>query len=187
MTIPGLGKLTPVQIRMIELSGRLIMDFYPDLDERSFSDTERLWSMNRARTMLTRITNLDFGFNLAEWHNHLLSTGENFGYTHPYGFDQTKRIIEQCIVDPETLRLASLATEQNDKLGGFRDNPPTFELLHQQIRQMIGNLRGEFEQTDLQNYLDAVSAYNILVSITGIDCGMDAARWISALVDENAT
>ena len=52
---------------------------------------------------------------------------------------------------------------------------------------MIGNLRSEFEKTDTKNYLDPESAYNILVSMTGIDCGVDADRWTSVLVDESAT
>ena len=132
MTIPGLGKLTPVQMMMVELSGRLIREYYPDANQKVFSDTERLWSMKRARTNLTRMTNLDFGFDLEQWHLHLLSTGEDHGYTHPYGWGQTKKIIEQSLANPETKRLAVLANQQNDNLGWFkkkctnvRTTPPT--------------------------------------------------------------
>ncbi len=187
MTIPGLGKLTPIQFDMILLSGCLIREFYPDGDKQSFSETERLWSMKRARTGLARLTGEDFGYDLSQWNDYLLMADDDHGYTHPYGWSQTKKIVEQRISDPEARRLALKAAEQNEELGWHHRTAPSKDRLDPQIKNMLANLRNEIPPSDTNNYLDAESAYNILVAMTGLDFGLDPDRWEAALVTKNAT
>jgi len=187
MTIYGLGKLTPIQLEMIALSGVLIREFYPDADGKSFSDTERIWSMKRARYDLARLTGEDFGYDLSEWHTYLTTNADDYGYTHPYGWTQTERIVVRRISDPETKRLAFLAEPHDDEIGWHRHNAPSVERLHPQIRVLLANLRNEIPKSDTTKYLDAENAYNILVAMTGADGGFDADKWESMLVTGDAT
>ncbi|MFK7777174.1 MAG: hypothetical protein QM501_03480 [Gimesia sp.] len=182
MTIPGLGKLTPIQIDMVSLSGCLTREFYPDADKRTFSETERLWLMKRARFALTKLTGEDYGYDLSQWHAYLTTANDDHGYTHSYGCSQTEKIITRRISDPETKRLAQKADELKDELGWYCRDAPSVDKLHPQIRTMLANLRNEIHPSDTRNCFDEESAFHILVLITGINCGFDPDKWESILV-----
>ena len=69
----------------------------------------------------------------------------------------------------------------------YHQNAPDLGKLHPQVRNMLANLRKEIPLDDTAHYLNPESAYNILVAITGLDCGLDPDRWEDALVRPNAT
>jgi hypothetical protein len=103
MTVQGFGRITPIQRDMLRLIGyRITRESTLDL-----SDTERMENMKRGREHLKKETNEDFGYDLAAWHEFLL-TDEEYGYTHPYGFSGVKEAVEAALYDPEYVRVVSL-------------------------------------------------------------------------------
>ncbi len=107
MTIPHWGRLTPVQIYMLSLAGHVIPPPYDEPDIVA-PDTERLRSMTEGREDLRRMTGKDFGFDLASWHDYLIEDEGDWGYTHPYGWRQTRQAVEAAMHSPDRLRLVNL-------------------------------------------------------------------------------
>lgn len=104
MTIPQFGRVTPAQIYMLRLIGFTVSRLEATLD---VSDAERMNNMRQAREKLQKMTGRDFGYDLQAWHT-LLCSNEDYGYTHPYGFDGVKQAIESAVSDPERQRIVSL-------------------------------------------------------------------------------
>jgi hypothetical protein len=101
MTVPGFGRLTPVQGYMLQLAGinldrhRYGFDpFKPGAEE--ISDLDRIEIMKRGRTALVKYTHQDFGFDLEAWQSFLMANPD-FGFTHPYGYRVTKKHIQTAI------------------------------------------------------------------------------------------
>jgi len=186
VTIPGLGKLTGIQLRMIELSGCLIREFHPYGDRAFVSENSRLNAMRLARIGLRRKTGQDFGYDLRKWHEFLSSSEDDYGYRHPYGWSQTSRIVTDRLIDPDLPRLQALAEDPKAK-GWWRCGASSRDKLHPRVRLMLANLRGEIPVNVKDKHVDAETARDILVSMTGIDCGLDADLWESTLVCEQRT
>jgi hypothetical protein len=111
MTIPGFGRLTPIQMDMLELAGvnlncrRYGFDpFNPGAEE--IPDADRMAIMERGRASLVERTGQDFGFDLVAWQDYLTAHPE-LGYTHPYGSRVTREFVHAAIADPRRRRLVS--------------------------------------------------------------------------------
>lgn len=109
MTIPGYGRLTPLQCLILALGGEVLHRFRQDV-----SDQERMDEMVSARAELVNRTGHDFGFDLASWdawlRTHEPLRGE---YMHPYGWKPMKRKVESLVSDERRLRLVQeLAIER---------------------------------------------------------------------------
>jgi hypothetical protein len=112
MTIPGFGRLTPVQIFMLQLAGVNL-----DLRRHGFDpmrpgaqkmpDERRIQMMKRGRRSLVALTGQDFGFDLAAWQRYLKARRDS-GYTHPYGSGITRAFVQRHTADPERQRLVAL-------------------------------------------------------------------------------
>lgn len=113
MTIPGWGRLTPVQINMLKLAGRLgRRPREPGID---LADEERLKAMAVGRDLLRRLTGVDFGYDLRRWHEHLIGADE-YGYRHPYAWRVVRPAIEEALEDPERLQLVRQLEQARTKL-----------------------------------------------------------------------
>jgi hypothetical protein len=110
MTIPGFGRLTPIQATMLGLAGlKLDRRFSSQIQSAELPpDQDCIETMKRARSSLVRLTGADYGFDLAAWQDHLEAHPE-LGYTHPYGYQVTKAHVRAAIADPERQRVARLA------------------------------------------------------------------------------
>jgi hypothetical protein len=112
MTIPGFGRLTPIQMDMLELAG-LNLDcrrygFDPfNPGAAAIPDADRIEIMKRGRASLVEHTGQDFGFDLTAWQGYLVAHPD-LGYNHPYGSRVTKKYVRAAIADPERQRLVSL-------------------------------------------------------------------------------
>ena len=60
-------------------------------------------------------TGVDFGYDLAAWHEYLQSTTpHNESYMHPYAWSGVSSAISEFIHDPERIRLAEqIESEDN--------------------------------------------------------------------------
>jgi hypothetical protein len=118
MTIPGFGRLTPIQIHMLELAGiNLNCHLYGFDPSRpgteAIPDDDRIQIMKRGRDSLMKATGEDFGYDLEAWRKFLVSHPE-LGYTHPYGSKATTRHVLSAIADPERRRLSSMIEESTE-------------------------------------------------------------------------
>jgi hypothetical protein len=112
MTIPGFGRLTPIQMDMLELAGFNLdcrrYGFHPfNPGAEAIPDADRIEIMKRGRASLVEQTGQDFGFDLEAWQRFLVAHPD-LGYTHPYGARVTKRSVRAAMADPERQRLLSL-------------------------------------------------------------------------------
>lgn len=103
MTIPRFGRVTPVQMTMLEFIGYRITRDDVNLD---IPDAERRQLMQAAYTELIRLTGQDFGYDLGAWHE-FLSAHDDFGYTHRYAFDGVQAAVNQALSDPDRARLVA--------------------------------------------------------------------------------
>lgn len=101
MSIPGYGRLTPLQCSMLELGGEPL-----DLFSQSVSDEDRKNAMRRGRRDLLSRTARDFGYDLVGWHEWILGSELSSEYRHPYGWGVTKRKLELLFNDERRIRLA---------------------------------------------------------------------------------
>ena len=92
MSIAGIGNPTPIQGAVLFLAGCVVTGRSRNLNPTK-EQVEA--SQERGFEMLVRITNRDFGRDAQAWIEFLSSTDEDFGFTHPYGFRSTKRILEE--------------------------------------------------------------------------------------------
>jgi hypothetical protein len=119
MTIPGFGRLTPIQMDMLELAGinldcrRYGFDpFNPGAE--AVPDEDRIEIMKRGRASLAEQTGEDFGFDLEAWQTFLVAHPD-FGCTHPYGSRVTKKFVRAALADPEHQRLLSLIESRPER------------------------------------------------------------------------
>jgi hypothetical protein len=112
MTIPFLGRVTPIQIVMLRFAGW-------EFDGRRKpqllrSNARLLHEMGIARRALCRMTKRDFGYDLAAWHAYLKRDGS---YSHPYGRSGVYSKVERVIADPQRKRLEAQLTAEEQKSG----------------------------------------------------------------------
>jgi hypothetical protein len=103
MTIPGFGRITPMQGDMLLLAGYRLTPS-PELNEAPIPDEEREQLMCDGLRALRRATAQDFGFDLSAWEQYLMSRLDS-GYCHSYAFATTRTRIAAAIADPERARI----------------------------------------------------------------------------------
>ncbi len=108
MTVPHWGRVTPVQGFMLMLAGHVLHRLHES--GMVEPDQERLDAMRQGRKALCQLTGQDFGFDLARWHEYLLSDNRH-GYKHPYAGRVVKRAIEEALHDQDRLRLVNQLEE----------------------------------------------------------------------------
>ena len=109
MTIPGFGRVTPIQAAMLELAGYnldpLKYGFDPArLAVKEIPDEEREAIIRQGLSLLQETIGQDFGFDLSAWHE-CLKTRPELEYRHPYGYQSTRRFIEAAVREAERERL----------------------------------------------------------------------------------
>ena len=111
MTVPKLGRVTPLQGAMLQLGGQALLR-----GSEAPSDLERMGVMKEARDLLRHRTGKDFGFDLAGWHHFLLTNAElSEEYTFDYAWKGVKRRIEELLDDPGRLRLVRLIDKRTEE------------------------------------------------------------------------
>lgn len=111
MTARDYGRVTPLQMDMLNLGGELLSSE----ETAPPNDRDRLNVMEDARRMLTQQTGRDFGFDLAAWHHFLLNDDKlSQEYTFDYAWKAVKQRIEELLGDPDRLRLVRLLEEHPD-------------------------------------------------------------------------
>lgn len=112
MTIPFLGRVTPIQMVMLRFAG---WEFDGRRKPRLLrSHAQLMQAMVTVRPALCRITKRDFGYDLAAWHRYLKRDG---GYSHPYGRAGIYSKVERVIADPLRKRLEAQLTAEEQKSG----------------------------------------------------------------------
>jgi hypothetical protein len=111
MTLRGYGRVTPSQMEMLCLAGGVVQG--RDITTNA-TDDDRVQSMRDARSSLCRLTGMDFGYDLQQWHINLQKCGKDdpFGYRHPYAWRGVKQAIERFIDDGDRKRLVALIQER---------------------------------------------------------------------------
>lgn len=106
MPVPIYGRVTPLQMDMLNLGGEVLIWDEPGPPTEFY----RLHLMKFARKMLRQHTGRDFGYDLAAWH-HFLLNDEAFSedYTFDYAWDAVKPRIIELLDDPYRMRLVWLA------------------------------------------------------------------------------
>jgi hypothetical protein len=89
---------------MLALAG---IDDSIDQDEIELSDEERMSKITWGRKLLQNMTGKDFGFDLASWRNFLITNDDSdeFGYNHPYAFNNVDKEIQRALLDENRERL----------------------------------------------------------------------------------
>jgi hypothetical protein len=111
MTVRGYGRVTPLQMDMLNLGGEVLSPggTVPP------TDGDRLNVMKEARQTLAQRTGRDFGFDLPAWHQFLLNDDKlSEEYTFDYAWKAVKRRIDELLDDPDRLRLVRLLQERPD-------------------------------------------------------------------------
>lgn len=108
MTIPGWGRVTPLQMHMLGLAGHVLGNQEP-------SEEERRIAIARGRSSLARATGQDFGYDLNRWHEYLLKS-HSAQYRHPYAWSAVRPAVERAFEDSERLRLVSILEQVPKKL-----------------------------------------------------------------------
>ncbi len=111
MTIPGFGRVTPIQGAMLQLAGYNLDPLKYGFDparpgSEPIPDDDRKAIMEAGLLTLRATTGQDFGYDLTVWHSYLKSHPE-FGYTHPYAYRNTRELIQTALADPERRRLVT--------------------------------------------------------------------------------
>lgn len=93
------GRTTPSQMSMLLLAG---IDYSISLVDMELLDEEKMNMMTSGRKLLQKMTGEDFGFDLTNWRNFFINNDENdeYGYKHPYAFEDVDEAIRQAILDP---------------------------------------------------------------------------------------
>jgi len=109
MTIPGWGRLTPLQAHMLNLAGHVLEnpDAPPDAKRKAIA---------RGRWELKRQTGQDFGFDIRQWHEYLIEFEEDH-YCHPYAWRTVRPAIEASFEDPQRSQLVPMLEQPPEKLG----------------------------------------------------------------------
>lgn len=104
MTIPNLGRVTPIQIAMLGLAGMRVTlrGLVAPRDDAEMADTLRA-----ARDMLQRLSGEDFGTDLVAWRAHLMAPElAGRGYQHPHELERVDGIVVAAIDDVRRKRVA---------------------------------------------------------------------------------
>ena len=85
MTIVGLGRITPSQLYILQLSGLVIQgrELVSEPTEEQIEESKSQGLKN-----LIRLTGEDFGLDIMAWFDYLKKS--DFEVTHPYGYGQLK-------------------------------------------------------------------------------------------------
>jgi hypothetical protein len=104
MTLSVFGNTMPIHGEILSLIGWEL-----GVDESRLIPDEpaRLAEMRRGRRELVRSSGVDFGYDLVQW-RELLLTFDEFGYRHPYAFESVDRAVRRAADDPLFLRLGRL-------------------------------------------------------------------------------
>jgi hypothetical protein len=109
MTVRHYGRVTPLQMYMLDLGGEVVRW----AGATPPTDGDRQTAMKEARDILTRLTGRDFGYDLAAWHGFLLSDNN---LSEEYQFDSAwktvKKRIDQLLDDPDRVRLVRLLNDE---------------------------------------------------------------------------
>ena len=108
MTIPGWGRVTPLQIDMLHLAGHV-------LDDSDATEEEKRVAIARGKRELERRTGQEFGYDLKRWHNYLVKTNKE-EYCHSYAWNSVQPAIENAFDDPVRARLVTLLEQTPKKL-----------------------------------------------------------------------
>ena len=113
MSVPGYGRITPLQGFVLGLGGEVI-----DLPFQTPTDEQRLAEMKASRKELRAHTSKDFGFDLAAWHNYLMQHPDFAKeYTFDYAWSGVSRKVKELIDDPNRIRLARILDGQEPDFG----------------------------------------------------------------------
>jgi hypothetical protein len=105
MTVPGYGRVTPLQSDMLGLGGEICRWYSKDPP----SDEIRMKAMISSRKILRKITGEDFGYDLLAWHDYLLANQKHSEqYTFTYAWSSVKPKIEELIHDARRQYLVKL-------------------------------------------------------------------------------
>jgi hypothetical protein len=119
MTIPGFGRITPIQRDLLVLAGyRLTRS--KALNGSLVPDDERVSLMCKALQSLRQSTGADFGFDLSAWEAYLMSDPDSL-YRHPYAFSETRKRIAAAIADPQRRRRVQGLDERVEGAGSRAD------------------------------------------------------------------
>ena len=107
MTIPGYGRLAPLQLAMLRLAGYRVSLSWQD-NSRPLTDTERLAEMAAGlRELRNAVPALaTCGVSLAAWHRRLQKE-HGASYRHTYGWATTRDKVEAAYADPHYQSLAA--------------------------------------------------------------------------------
>jgi hypothetical protein len=113
MSLPGFGRLTPIQADMLRLAGVNVDCLRYGFDPANpgaelIPEQDRLAIMKEGHARLMEHTGQDFGFDLVAWQDWLICNPD-FGYTHPYGSAVTEKFVRDAIADPDRQRLLRMA------------------------------------------------------------------------------
>lgn len=106
MSMRNYGRVTPLQMDILRLGGE------PRLRSgtRFPTDADRLNSMRKARESLKLRTGVDFGCDLAAWHDFLFNSSKfSEEYICDYAWKAVKQRIDELLNDPDRQRLAGMA------------------------------------------------------------------------------
>ncbi len=115
MTLISFGKANLLQSSMLLLAGYVPRD---SVDPESLSMLDRRALIAKAKRALVAKTGLDFGFDLAAWHEALQANEAlRRTYTFPYAWVFVKARVEEAVGDQER-KLLIESLEQNGAESG---------------------------------------------------------------------
>lgn len=117
MTVRDYGRVTPLQMDMLNLGG----EFLSSEKTAPPTDRDRLNVMEDARRTLTQQTGRDFGFDLAAWHHFLLNDDKlSQEYTFDYAWKAVKQRIDELLDHPDRVRLVRPLEERPEAAADMR-------------------------------------------------------------------
>jgi len=185
MTIPNFGRVTPIQMTMLQLIGYRLSRADIRL---ATPEAERLQYIVSARKHLLSILGVDFEYVLVDWHNYLIAHKET-GYTHPYAFSNVRRAVLRADTDrSRTALIARLRTIERASVWvhGFRLVTPSqgamLGLLGYRLSptETLLNISGD------ESLQTIISARVRLRDLTGEDFGVDISAWRNFLLTHEA-
>lgn len=104
MTIPRFGRITPVQGRMLQLAGHVLVRGW----DGDVTDEQRLAAIEEGHAALVARIGRDLGYELGAWHEQLLSDPNLRGeYRHVYAWRRVFAAVEAALADPNRDRLVA--------------------------------------------------------------------------------
>jgi hypothetical protein len=85
------GRVTGLQSLMLGLAGISAWNSADSESKEALAE-----EMQRSRSLLTKMTGIDFGFDLRRWHEHLLTIEEYIPeYTFEYAWNGVRNAVEE--------------------------------------------------------------------------------------------